>query len=335
MSNKKDQLKLIAACFIEEHHDYFKLSSAIQSFKSIVNDHSTMDFNTPENVEDLAFTNGIAIGAKWAALCLDDIIRTKQFVRGIFQAIEDKRKSKTDKLHILYAGTGPFATLILPIVAFYNPEDIQITLMDVNKTSLDQARSLMNSLGFEDFIHSDICTDATNYKLEEDANYDIVISETMQHALLREQQVPIMLNLVKQLPKETIFIPSSIKLDVALFDSRANFSMKKNENRCLYLGEVVKFDRPYINLLNNNELKTEKLWSTLIALPDTISSDYDSIVMTTDIDVYEGISIGFNESSLTIPKTITQTSRIQDQYSTLECNYILSSLPYFEYVWIH
>ena len=77
---------------------------------------------------DVYGETGMALGTLWAALCVDDMIRTKMFVKGLIEAVEDIMKKKEGPVHILYAGTGPFATLILPTLASYTSDQVQCTL---------------------------------------------------------------------------------------------------------------------------------------------------------------------------------------------------------------
>ena len=57
--------------------------------------------------------------------------------------------------------------------------------------------------------------DATKYQITEDTP-DIIISETMQNALPKEQQVSIFLNLMRQVKFDSIFIPEKIELFIGL-----------------------------------------------------------------------------------------------------------------------
>ena len=54
------------------------------------------DMDNKEGRKDIEYENGKALGTFWAALCLDDLVRTRQFIRGIDKAIKDKKKRKTN-----------------------------------------------------------------------------------------------------------------------------------------------------------------------------------------------------------------------------------------------
>ncbi len=67
---------------------------------------------------DTPLSTGIAIGPAAAISCLHDTWRTVKFLRGIYRAIRDlqARFAKT-KIHVVDAGCGPLATLVLPLCA--------------------------------------------------------------------------------------------------------------------------------------------------------------------------------------------------------------------------
>ena len=49
-------------------------------------------------------------------MCVDDIMRTRRFVRGVYHAMADMLNAREGKINLLYAGTGPFAMLVLPSI---------------------------------------------------------------------------------------------------------------------------------------------------------------------------------------------------------------------------
>ncbi|MCZ4320230.1 type II toxin-antitoxin system RelE/ParE family toxin [Aequorivita viscosa] len=67
--------------------DRQKLSNASKKFKSILNTICGYDMDIEEGRKDIEHENGNALGTFWAALCLDDLLRTRSFIRGIDKAI--------------------------------------------------------------------------------------------------------------------------------------------------------------------------------------------------------------------------------------------------------
>lgn len=82
-------------------------------------------------------------------------------MRGIFAAVKHLHHKKTKPVRILYAGTGPFATLVLPLITKYSPEDLQLILLEVNPQTIVHLKQLIKSLGIENYIEKIICEDAT------------------------------------------------------------------------------------------------------------------------------------------------------------------------------
>ena len=109
MNLRKEIIRTILE-YLKDEIDYLRLLKATQEDKAILNNFTEKDLDSEEGKNDLYFENGKALSTYHAALCLDDLIRTKKFIRGIDKAIIEKSKNKP--IHILYAGTGSFAPLI-------------------------------------------------------------------------------------------------------------------------------------------------------------------------------------------------------------------------------
>ena len=215
--------------YLKDDIDYLNLSNASKEYKSILNTLCGEEINIEEGRSDMKFENGKALGTFWAALCLDDLLRTRQFIRGIYKAIQDKLKEK-ESIHILYAGTGPFATLLLPLMLRFAKEDIKYTLLEVNPFSFRILKKVISKLGFEGYDITFVNEDATKFQLDAKNQPDIIISETMQNALAKEQQVPIFINLMSQSPRETIFIPEKIELKLGLKERGIPFENLSRNN---------------------------------------------------------------------------------------------------------
>ncbi|SOD17383.1 hypothetical protein [Pedobacter xixiisoli] len=186
--------------------------------------------------------NGSAIGVFWAAQCIKEIFRTQRFVRGLLADIKDVRKLKSkEPVHVLYAGTGPFATLALPIMASLSPQEVQFTMLEINPKSYELLQQVIAEFGFEAYVcHTEI-TDATGWNVG-DNHIDIVVSETMNRALIKEPQVGIMLNLASQLSESVIFIPEEIT--VSLHQEDGNRDSTKIEDLMVfnkyYMFDIIK-----------------------------------------------------------------------------------------------
>src|SRR5690606_27335694 len=135
------------------------------------------------------------------------------FMKGVYKALQTAMKTFHDTtINILYAGCGPFAPLIVPLLHFFKPEQLSVTLIDINGYSIETIKEIVAELEYEAYIADIIVADATEYKYAKSKDLHVVITETMFKALTREPQVAITRNLVPQLTKGGILIPEEVKI---------------------------------------------------------------------------------------------------------------------------
>ncbi|MEL7001437.1 MAG: hypothetical protein AAFN93_01750 [Bacteroidota bacterium] len=271
-------------------NDYKLLSESIQFLHekySSITGIAAGDMST-ESYSNAAF--GQVVSPIIAAHCLIDLERTRQFLRGIYLAINDQLQHK-EQVKILYAGCGPYATLITPLIILYHEKDLSITLMDINATSLSVVKKLYNEEGLEGYIERYVEADATIEGLNLHKTYDIIISETMQAGLKKESQVALTKNLAKFLNKDGVFIPERITLDVFACGQLQDISDPLSEER-MKLGTAYNFDS------KNLPAPDEKI---MLDIPD---NEMTYLKLFTTIHVYASAIIKENQSGLTVPLVI-------------------------------
>ncbi len=268
------------------------LISQLASIRGGLEHISTIDFDGPQERRNLDSHAGMALGTAWAATCLEDWFRTIQFVSGILQAIEEKLVNAQHPIRILYAGTGPYATLMLPALTIYTSDQIQCTLIEYNPESFRHMRSIVHDLGLESRVQSFVHADAITY--EPLLDIDILVSETMQAGLMEETQVPIALHLSQYLASDGIMIPESITVSAALI-SRMEGPEKKSGLQ----------EQPLLELTKTFCLKTKIPSNTALLLQKTCvfepSEDYSRLALTTRINIFGNHRIDEHLSGLTIP----------------------------------
>jgi hypothetical protein len=151
MMKERNLLKQITAVFLEKKTDYQKLSAAVKDYKKLLITLAELEDNDAAR-ENIHFENGKALGTTWAAMCIDDLMRTRQFVQGIYKAVQFLKQQKEAPVHILYAGCGPFAALILPLLTRFSQKDIQCTLLEINPLSYAAVKKVISKLGLGDHI---------------------------------------------------------------------------------------------------------------------------------------------------------------------------------------
>lgn len=326
-------LQEIAKVFASENPEHLSLSNAIMRYKKMLVDLSEIDLDTKESASDIHFENGKAIGLKWAALCIDDINRTQKFIKGVIDAIKVLKTKQVKPIHLLYAGTGPFATLILPVLASYSEEDIQVTLIEINKKSIEYVKKVFDRLGFNGYIKEVINEDATKYKIKNDEKIDIILSETMQAALKEEQQVSIFFNLLRQIKNDVIVIPEKIVLELGLWNSDAK-ETAHDETNMKKLIDVFELSPQRIKTFEfdetNNQIKNQ-FPQIKVNLSKELLRKYDQLVIFTEIQIFEKNWIRKNESGLTIPLMLEDLSRTEYEELSITLRYKIDANPGIEY----
>ncbi|WP_147300552.1 SAM-dependent methyltransferase [Tenacibaculum gallaicum] len=328
MMNFKKELLRITSQFFEEVPDY---SSALKEYKQLLLCISNKTINNEEYRNNVQLENGVAIGTLWAANCLDDLERTLKFIKGIDIAIQEKIQQK-DSLHILYAGTGPFASLILPFILKYADFNITYTLLEINPLSFETLKSTIVKLGLETNNINFVNKDATKYKVLKNFSPDIIVSETMQRALDSEQQVSVFYNLMKQTTSDTIFIPEKI----TLFIGTSSYKNSKPDTQQKYYRQHHKIFEVSKKVMSSNDWLFNKT-TTKFNFPkkQTILKNEElftakEIVVMTEITIYKGEKLFVNDSGLTAPKYIKDISNNKKERLIIESQYVIGSEPKLE-----
>jgi hypothetical protein len=103
--------------------------------------------------QDIYQPSGKAISPTKAAHCLLEFQRTTKFIRGIYKAILQLQADYPDTIiNILYAGTGPYATLVTPLTAVFSVQQVAFYFLDINEISLNAVKNLYNELGLSAYV---------------------------------------------------------------------------------------------------------------------------------------------------------------------------------------
>lgn len=323
--NIQQEIIRITSEYLKDTIDFEKLSIATREYKSLLNGLCEQNMDDERGRDDIGFENGKALGTYWAALCVDDMVRTRKFIRGIDKAIQDTL-SKQKQLHILYAGTGPFATLILPFIFKYSKQEIQYTLLEINPLSFEILQQIFSKLDLKDNHIQLVQDDATKYIIDKENKPDIIISETMQNALAKEQQVSIFLNLMNQVNFESLFIPEKIELSIGLLKEGIT-SYKK-------LAKIFEVSKEEMAFIKQTDLKLNGEFSfgkkQTIIKKEALKGCLRFSILT-EIQVYKDEKIEVNESGLTTPLIIRDIPSNLKNSLTINTQYKISAHPELEY----
>jgi len=168
---------------------------------------------------ETACGQGLAISPTQAAGCADEFLRTAAFLRGLQGAIEEALDSNSGRpVRVLYAGSGPYATLAVPLMSLFSPDEARFTILDLHAASIESVKSVVSGLGLDQSVESYVLGNACDYIIPGEALPDILLCETMSTALEKEPQVAIIRHLLAQAPK-AIMVPESVRVDAFLVDT--------------------------------------------------------------------------------------------------------------------
>lgn len=259
---------------------------------------SQMSPDESKNKSDLFLPEGKAIAPTWAAMCIRDFYRTRQFLLGLIASIRSIQPQFPDRpIHVLYAGTGPFATLALPLTSMFTPEEVQFTLLEIHPESIALLRKTLAAFKVNPFIRSVVQTDASTYQAREEVH--IVVLETMQQALQNEPQVAITRNLAPQLAPGGLLIPEKVVISTGLFNFQKTLETDSSGHSVRHLHPVFE-----LSACSPPGDITDTFTEVMVDIPENFEAGFTQFCLFTEIRVFQNILLRTGDSGLTQPKVL-------------------------------
>lgn len=292
---------------LNESSNYDVLKKSAEEIRNILEKMTGVDGNNLNADIDVKSNSGVAITPENAVACISDFMRTVKFMRGVYNAVLDmQKKFPSEKIHLLYAGTGPFASLVIPLLHLFDSRKLKITYLDIYKRSTDILEKIIHELNLKDFTNEIICCDAVTYKHPESDKIHIVLSETMSSGLKKEMQVPITLNLVPQICEGGVLIPENIEISISADRINTNINEDADDSyKNIFSKKIFSLNlntvKEFITYTHAAKDFTNKLLpAERIKIPEKFNFPL-ILKINTGITVYKSIIINFNETSLTSP----------------------------------
>ena len=339
-----EQLKKISEILLDEQSGHGQLLQTCQDFFTLGETLSGIGEQSTEasQATDTILPNGKAVSPLTAARCVREYARTSCFVRGLYEALlEAQQRFPGQTIHALYAGCGPYATLILPLLARLPRDSFRFTLIDIHPLALESAKKIINHFGFEDFIQDYQLLDACTTSLVPFQPFHVAVTETMNQAMYKEPQLAVSANLVRYLEPDGILIPEQITVKAALIDSSREITCFPSDHqgemialprRRLELGTIMLLDKTTLKLLDLNNPATH-LPPITLPWPNETVREKMRLGLLTHIKVFGSHCLQCYDTSLTIPK-ILRINATPDEALEVEFCYRLGESPGFDYRFI-
>ena len=341
MQNNIDKLRHITEVLLHTEDDYSQLTKAIDDLYSLFLSTSRLEVDDTENRDDVYLSKGKAIGTTWAAMCVKELLRTKYFLRGLYAGIKAAKEMFPNTcIHILYAGTGPFATLAMPMTTVFTSDEISFTFLEINPISIQHLKRNIDAFDALDYVKDIIQCDATTYQAN-NMPVHIVLTETMQNALQKEPQVSICMNLVSQMLPNGILIPQNIKIDAALMNPKKVAERLTNPdfgNQMYYhtLKTIFELNKSTISDCAVKCISdgTYAFPEVIVELPSDINPDYNDLNLLTFIQVFGDVELTEYQCSLNLPKRLLHVNKDSAPSNKISFQYVISETPGFKYKFV-
>lgn len=321
-------LAAIRNVILDESSSARQLQDALDRFARLASEISGVmpDPSFDGWASDVFLDQGVAINPQAAAHCVKDYRRSVVFIRAIDAAIEAaRRKFPGEVVRLLYAGCGPYATLLLPLLESCSPGDLDICLLDVHRRSLDSVKTIISQLDLDEYEIRMVCADACTY--QHDACLHLIVTETMQKSLEQEPQFAVTANLATQLCPGGFFLPEKIEVTLGL--ARPQQALAPDFS----LGTVLTLSAVSAPALLKSASYSEcspvlELPAVRLQVPELESCHVLEAALFTRIQVFRDYQLHEYDAEITLPQRCHDIDSIRGG-EVIRVNYQLGSYPRF------
>ncbi len=338
MTNYQSELHDLTQVLLQPADDYAELTRTIDGLNRLLLEVSGLREDLGTNREPLYLPWGKAIGPVWAGMCVREIMRTKRFLRGVYRGVQwALQKFAARPIRVLYAGTGPFATLALPLTTVFSSAEISFTMLEIHPESIKCLERAITAFHAEKFVTEIVRGDATKYQADKEKPFQMIVTETMQNALQKEPQVAITLNLAPQITGGGILIPENIEVEAILLHPQ------KNNRRMLHgfvekyyfsLGKIFELnkDTPRDHAYSPGFISEPYFFPEVeLEIPTGIDPGYSQLCLFTGIRVFSTEQLLPWQCSLTMPQRIVTINQAEKPVARICFKYKIDQEPGFQY----
>lgn len=332
MESYKNELKRITEFLLQKEDNYGEIKKATDDLYKLFLAASGLEEDSEISKKDYYLSKGKAIGTVWAGRCVNEFLRTKKFIRGTFLGIKRaKEKFKDRPIHIVYAGTGPFGALLMPLTTVFSSEELRFTLLEINPYTIENLKNVIKAFEVEKYVEEIVQCDAAEYRADKTKPIHMVVTETMQNGLKKEPQVAITLNLATQMERDGILIPEKVVVEASLLDpKRVNDRMMGVEgaDKDYYypLSRIFELNKETSAMEKNKEYCFPEVQ---VEISPSIEKRYRSLNLLTEIQVFEEEWLTYMNCSLNIPLRVIEVDWVNNPVKKVSFQYSISENPGF------
>jgi len=263
--------------------------------------------------------SGLVLSPDHCVTTIRDTQRVGLFLRGVDGAIKKlKKHNSTKPIHIAYPACGPFAPLLLPLLAYYNNAglysagDINVTFIDIQEGAVVGLDCLVNALGLQEYVKNIVCADACEYQPQDEIH--LVVLEAMQHGFSREGHLRLAKHYANLLGDNGILLPKKIAVTASLTVAQSEYVdqwhtqdtalQQELRQQRLELGDVLNVDLPFLRSMQEKQLDeyTQLVECATLTIPILDQGDNEkTLLFHTRVNVFDDDWLGEYESGITHP----------------------------------
>lgn len=101
---------------------------------------------------------------------------TERFIQGVYLGLQSAIAMVSGApVHIIYAGTGPFATLAIPMTTIFTSRQIRFTFIEINPHNIKPLQNIIQGFEAENFVTEILQQDATRFQTRPARPFQMII----------------------------------------------------------------------------------------------------------------------------------------------------------------
>jgi len=313
---EKEQINCIETLLASD--DYQTIALQLQNIEHIYQQVSKAELIDSSWHQSCELTNGVGISPCDAMRCFQGTSRTAKYLKAVYQQVKLLIKQYPDRpVELVYAGCGPWGSLITPLLVMFKPQQLQVTFIDIHTASLNSLKKMVKNLRCETLVSEYVNLDATQY--QHTREIDLIVTETLYNGLHSEGIVSIIRHLARQLSVKGEVIPKRIVIDANLIDMKSELKLlncfdhalgqvptKKQlrENR-VFLGRMFELSKDALAVIDAQQVNgkpLDNLPCNAFHIPDF---DHDQhFVLSTCLYLTDDIVLEEYQNGITYPLCI-------------------------------
>lgn len=253
---------------------------------------------------------------------LDDI-RVRGFIRGVDAAIKSKCEQIKDRpLHVVYPACGPFAPLLMPLIAYYqqrglySAQQLQVTLIDIQPGAVETLNTLIEKLDIEDFVAEVHCGDVLKYH-PDGQMIDLLVLEAMQHGFSREGHMSFARHLQQFMHDSSDLLPRRVCVAAKIVDPNVEYVEQWREatqvsfddcqqsilQQRIDMGVVMELTAQSLSQMKavHVDEHTTLLECNTLEIPQLDGANEPTVILTTEVEIWGDEVVREYDSGITHP----------------------------------